>query len=1121
MKPKILKVTGINSFNEEQVIDFSKLMSNGLFGIFGDTGSGKSTIIDCITLALYGSIARHKSKNRNGDFINLNRNNAKVEFEFSIKEGTERKNFSILRQFKKDKDGNIKTDIVRFINLDKNEIISDKKKEIEACIINIIGLNYEDFTKAVVLPQGKFSEFLMLENLEKRKMLERIFGLEKYGEKLTKKINEKKVTKQREVEVIRQKIGVYENITPEILEEKKLCLLEEENILRQKQEEIQKILEKERILQENYNLKKDFINYDEKFKNIFQYKDKVENMKTELQNSKKANIIKPYILELEEIEKECHNLEGKYNEIKKHSLDLKEQHLICEKSFKEIDLKYKNEIPKLEKIKLQLTNCIKWEKDYKDIELHITQLSHSIQQKIQDKIKFELKLKNLVNDKDLIKNNITELENFKEKNKIDIIFKNDLENGISILKDYQNINKSLQANNNKIEQYKKNISQDKESIFKLDKEIEKINIIIKNILISNKINLENELFNICEIIKKNDFNIESIKKDIQALETQIKLQENKEFVKELAQKLNDGEECPICGSKNHPNPANIFLDIMSESLLEQKKALLNDIEKIEEQKKSLLQQETLNKKYIEDIKLQLSELNLTNIENKLDKAYILDLNEIFKNIDKNNKSIAILMEKKSAYLANSTNSNNLIKDLEFENTQFLTECQKLNFKMEDIKQKLQISDFYYENEKLTNIQNEIILKDNELKILREKFENILNNELKLKNEISDIEKSILFFETSLKEKQITLKSIEKNINENSYGKDFNLYFKEINDEIISITENEKNIKTDFQQISNKLENVKIEFENINTKREVITKACEEKNNKLQAMLLENKLTKNEVLEKALNKKDEDYREDKIASFEEKINDYKINLNRISEKFLKLNKKDIKEINILDIEQNLLELKNKKDLEEKEKNNKIANIAKLDFEIKDALKALEITGELQNQLKEKVKKLDLLEELSKLNQGGLFVEYIANRQLKHIVLDASKRLEFMSQNKYSLELIDGSFSIKDHFNGSISRSPRSLSGGEIFMASLSLALALSSKIQLKNKSPLEVFFLDEGFGTLDSFLLDTVINTLEQLQNNNIDVGIISHVEEIKNRVHNKIIVKNRLNNRTGAVITFD
>ncbi|MDE6182326.1 MAG: AAA family ATPase, partial [Eubacteriales bacterium] len=160
MKPKTLKITGINSFNEEQTIDFSKLMCNGIFGIFGDTGSGKSTIIDAITLALYGKIVRHKSKNKNGDFINLNRKNAKVEFEFSIKEGNNRKNFAILRQFKKDKDGNIKSDITRLINVDKQEIISDKKTEIEEEIKNIIGLNYDDFTKAVILPQGKFSEFL-------------------------------------------------------------------------------------------------------------------------------------------------------------------------------------------------------------------------------------------------------------------------------------------------------------------------------------------------------------------------------------------------------------------------------------------------------------------------------------------------------------------------------------------------------------------------------------------------------------------------------------------------------------------------------------------------------------------------------------------------------------------------------------------------------------------------------------------------------------------------------------------------------------------------------------------------------------------------------------------------
>ena len=75
-----------------------------------------------------------------------------------------------------------------------------------------------------------------------------------------------------------------------------------------------------------------------------------------------------------------------------------------------------------------------------------------------------------------------------------------------------------------------------------------------------------------------------------------------------------------------------------------------------------------------------------------------------------------------------------------------------------------------------------------------------------------------------------------------------------------------------------------------------------------------------------------------------------------------------------------------------------------------------------------------------------------------------------------------------------------------MASLSLALSLSSKIQLKNNAPLEIFFLDEGFGTLDNNTLDVVINTLEELQTSNISVGIITHIDEIKNRVQNKINV---------------
>ncbi|MDL0417928.1 SbcC/MukB-like Walker B domain-containing protein, partial [Clostridioides difficile] len=76
----------------------------------------------------------------------------------------------------------------------------------------------------------------------------------------------------------------------------------------------------------------------------------------------------------------------------------------------------------------------------------------------------------------------------------------------------------------------------------------------------------------------------------------------------------------------------------------------------------------------------------------------------------------------------------------------------------------------------------------------------------------------------------------------------------------------------------------------------------------------------------------------------------------------------------------------------------------------------------------------------------------------------------------------------------------------FLTSLSLALALSSQIQLKGSAPLEFFFLDEGFGSLDSELLEIVIESLERLHSNNLSVGIISHVEELKNRVPVKLLV---------------
>ena len=153
------------------------------------------------------------------------------------------------------------------------------------------------------------------------------------------------------------------------------------------------------------------------------------------------------------------------------------------------------------------------------------------------------------------------------------------------------------------------------------------------------------------------------------------------------------------------------------------------------------------------------------------------------------------------------------------------------------------------------------------------------------------------------------------------------------------------------------------------------------------------------------------------------------------------------------------------------------------------------------------KLALLSDLEKLFKGKKFVEFIAANQLKYISIEASKKLKDITNGVYGLEVDEnGKFIIRDYKNGGAERDASTLSGGETFLASLALALSLSSQIQLKGTAPLELFFLDEGFGTLDDNLLDVVMSSLERLHHERLSVGIISHVESIKNRVPVKLIL---------------
>ncbi|MCD3363823.1 exonuclease, partial [Clostridium botulinum D/C] len=183
------------------------------------------------------------------------------------------------------------------------------------------------------------------------------------------------------------------------------------------------------------------------------------------------------------------------------------------------------------------------------------------------------------------------------------------------------------------------------------------------------------------------------------------------------------------------------------------------------------------------------------------------------------------------------------------------------------------------------------------------------------------------------------------------------------------------------------------------------------------------------------------------------------------------------------------------------------VATLQKVIEDLKKDLDNLKILRTKEKELEHKLSLLSDLTKLVEGNKFVEFVAMNQLRYIAREASRRLKEITRDRYALEIdLDGNFTIRDDFNGGELRDASTLSGGETFLASLSLALSLSSQVQLKGSAPLEFFFLDEGFGTLDTDLLDVVMSSLERLHSSRLSVGIISHVEELKNRVPVKLVV---------------
>lgn len=176
MIPVQLEIQGLYSYRERQVIDFSQLTAAGLFGIFGAVGSGKSSILEAILLALYGSTERLSDRGEKNSMLNLQSNELLIRFIFHSGKNNSQ-TYLARYEAKRNKKDPEKVDPATHTFYRKS---GTDWEPLEARAEEIVGMKKEHFKQTVIIPQGKFREFIDLTPGPRAEMMKELFGLERF-----------------------------------------------------------------------------------------------------------------------------------------------------------------------------------------------------------------------------------------------------------------------------------------------------------------------------------------------------------------------------------------------------------------------------------------------------------------------------------------------------------------------------------------------------------------------------------------------------------------------------------------------------------------------------------------------------------------------------------------------------------------------------------------------------------------------------------------------------------------------------------------------------------------------------------------------------------------------------
>lgn len=1015
MKPVRLSFSGLNSYRSRQEIDFETLGADGLFGIFGPTGSGKSSILDAITLALYGGVDR-ASNNTRGIIHQLEKS-LEVAFQFQL--GEER--FLVERRYdrnSKDPEAAMakKARLRKFSSCGET-VLASKPQEVTARIEGILGIGKDEFSRAVVLPQGKFDRFLRLTGGERAAMLEHLFNLEQYGEELVAKVKHEVVSITEQLQRIEGEIQGLGDCSEEAVNQEVLDLKGKNQSYLAAQQIFETVDQSFKEMESVGELFSKRQSVQKKLDQLQQEWEMMEIKQSRLNAAERAEPLRELLIRQKELN--CRINEESIIYQKKmdfHSIALI-KHNRAAKEWEKATRDFQEQLPQLQERKALYQGAKEKQIKIEDIK---AQLGLN-QRELKDlRAKIVAAAKEGEQCKEL--NNATRialeaLQQERSKLIVNQAEKEAIELALSILT-------ALEESERRRQESIENYTSRK---LKNDSRWSALIRIVQEMSPGQTVKVSDDLEQYSQSL------LSQIEKELdearQARHQALIINSAAELVKEL----HDGEPCPVCGSREHPSPAKTT----------------DDLKKVDE----II---TITEQRLRQARDWEGRLLKTWRDWIANEALVSEGRE--------------LAEKRDQELRNA-----------------LAEFDKVRGA--------------YDREQLRNRKQELIKAEKELQIIEGKREKLLKTQDELSRKLQKLNDALQndkIKEASLQEVgnslQRQLEDFTDELDRITGGRDLEVLIRELVQSYEKLQSTVENTKDIAEETRNTLEK---------SAREIAAVEATLAANREELAGVERRLA--EALEKAgfpnlpaveavlletsdrqrIRQELEQYRQEVAVSHSELEQlDREINnrpFDEASYEELKTERERLfQEVEQLKTE-TVLAKKRVEELQEKQ----------------------ERWSELQKQKVRAEKRKGLAEELLGLLRGRRFVSFLAQEHLREMTLEASYQLGRLTGQRYALELAkdkDCEFVIRDDYNGGNRRAINSLSGGEIFMTSLALALALSSKIQLRGKYPLGFFFLDEGFGSLDEEKLDKVMTALEKLHDKNRIVGVISHVREMKERI---------------------